>query len=173
MAEQGGNHRFSHVDTRSGSAQAGGNMEGKEVRFGVIGSALTATVTSNTATGSYNAMHDSFTPLGGMVPLINMMLGEVVFGGLGTGIYSMLMVVVVAVFLTGLMVGRTPEYVGKKIGPPETKMVLLYTLAAPIVILPLAAIAVSTKFGMAGLTTNSGPHGLADLRQILALTGSQ
>jgi K+-transporting ATPase ATPase A chain len=98
-----------------------------------------------------------------MALLINMLLGELVFGGLGTGIYSMLMVAVVAIFLTGLMVGRTPEYLGKKIGPLETKMVLLYTLAAPVVILPLTAIAISTKFGLAGLTTNSGPHGFTEI----------
>jgi K+-transporting ATPase ATPase A chain len=163
LAEQRGNHRFGEVDMRSSSSQAGGNMEGKETRFGIAGSALTATVTSNTATGSYNSMHDSFSPLGGMALLINMLLGELVFGGLGTGIYSMLMVAVVAIFLTGLMVGRTPEYLGKKIGPLETKMVLLYTLAAPVVILPLTAIAISTKFGLAGLTTNSGPHGFTEI----------
>ena len=108
-----------------------GNMEGKEVRFGVAGSALTAVVTSNTATGSYNSMHDSFSSLGGMVLLVNMLLGELIFGGLGSGIYSMVMAAAIAVFLGGLMVGRTPEYLGKKIGPTENKMVMLYALAAP------------------------------------------
>jgi K+-transporting ATPase ATPase A chain len=163
FAEQRGIHRLGEIDMRSGPTQAGGNMEGKETRFGIGGSVLTATVTSNTATGSYNSMHDSFTPLGGMATLVNMLLGELVFGGLGTGIYSMLMLAVVAIFLTGLMVGRTPEYLGKKIGPLETKMVLLYTLAAPVVILPLTAIAISTKLGLAGLSTNSGAHGFTEI----------
>ncbi|MBZ5531861.1 MAG: potassium-transporting ATPase subunit KdpA [Acidobacteriia bacterium] len=156
-AEHRGNHAFAAVN------QAAGNLEGKEVRFGVGGSALTATVTSNTATGSYNAMHDSFSPLGGMAPLVNMLLGEVAFGGLGTGMYSMLMVAVIAVFLTGLMMGRTPEYLGKKIGPAETKMVMLYALAAPLTILPLTALAVLCKPGLAGLTTNQGVHGFTEI----------
>jgi len=105
-------------------------MEGKEVRFGIGGSTLTAVVTSNTATGSYNSMHDSYTSLGGMALLVNMLLGELVFGGLGTGLYSMVMAAAIAVFLAGLMVGRTPEYLGKKIGPCENKMIMLYALAA-------------------------------------------
>ena len=124
-------------------------MEGKEVRFGIGGSTLAAVVTSNTATGSYNSMHDSYTSLGGMVLLVNMLLGEVVFGGLGTGLYSMVMATAIAVFLAGLMVGRTPEYLSKKIGPPENKMIVLYALAAPLSILPLTAMAVSSR-------TNSG-----------------
>lgn len=160
--ERNGNPSLS-VGQISGHNQSVGNMEGKEVRFGITGSVLTANVTSNTATGSYNSMHDSYTPLGGMMPLINMLLGEVVFGGLGTGIYSMVLIAVVAVFLTGLMVGRTPEFLGKKIGPVENKMIMLYTLAAPISILPLTAIAVLTKAGLAGLTTNSGPHGFTEI----------
>jgi potassium-transporting ATPase potassium-binding subunit len=151
------------VDFRNSSAQSGGNMEGKEARFGVGGSTLTAVVTSNTATGSYNSMHDSYTSLGGMVLLINMLLGELVFGGLGTGLYSMVMAAAIAVFLAGLMVGRTPEYLGKKIGPSENKMIMLYALAAPLIILPLAAIAVSTRLGLSGLTTNGGPHGLTEI----------
>jgi Potassium-transporting ATPase A subunit len=105
-------------------------MEGKEVRFGIGGSTLTAVVTSNTATGSNNSMDDSYTSLGGMVLLVNMLLGELVFGGLGTGIYSMVMAAAIAVFLAGLMVGRTPEYLEKKIGPAENKMIMLYALAA-------------------------------------------
>ncbi len=140
-----------------------GNMEGKEVRFGVGGSTLTAVVTSNTATGSNNAMHDSFTSLGGMVLLVNMLLGELVFGGLGTGLYSMVMATAIAVFLAGLMVGRTPEYLGKKIGAAENKMIMLYALAAPLLILPLTAVAVSTRLGLAGLTTNGGPHGFTEI----------
>ncbi len=138
-------------------------MEGKEARFGVGGSTLTAVVTSNTATGSYNSMHDSYTSLGGMVLLVNMLLGELVFGGLGTGLYSMVMAAAIAVFLAGLMVGRTPEYLGKKIGPCENKMIMLYALAAPLVILPLTAIAMSTTAGLSGLTTNSGPHGFTEI----------
>jgi potassium-transporting ATPase potassium-binding subunit len=161
--EHRGNPQISNVDFRSGRLQSGGNMEGKEVRFGVTSSTLTAVVTSNTATGSYNSMHDSFSSLGGMVLLMNMLLGELVFGGLGSGIYSMVMAAAIAVFLGGLMVGRTPEYLGKKIGPPENKMIMLYALAAPLVILPLTAIAVSTRAGLSGLTTNSGPHGFTEI----------
>ena len=138
-------------------------MEGKEVRLGIGGSILTAVVTSNTATGSYNSMHDSYTSLAGMVLLVNMLLGEFVFGGLGTGLYSLVMAAAIAVFLAGLMVGRTPEYLGKKIGPAENKMIMLYALAAPLVVLPLTAIAVSTRVGLAGLTINRGPHGFSEI----------
>ncbi|HKI00310.1 MAG TPA: potassium-transporting ATPase subunit KdpA [Candidatus Sulfotelmatobacter sp.] len=162
-----------NVDARNsrlqspGNVSAGnisaGNMEGKEVRFGVGSSALTAVVTSNTATGSNNSMHDSYTSLGGMILLVNMLLGELVFGGLGTGLYSMVMAAAIAVFLAGLMVGRTPEYLGKKIGPAENKMIMLYALAAPLVILPLTAIAVSTRAGLSGLTVNTGPHGFTGI----------
>src|SRR5450631_2776960 len=149
--------------TAQGPVVAGGNMEGKEVRFGVGGSTLTAVVTSNTATGSNNSMDDSYTSLGGMVLLVNMLLGELVFGGLGTGLYSMVMAAAIAVFLAGLMVGRTPEYLGKKIGPAENKMIMLYALAAPLVVLPLIAIAVSTRVGLSGLTVNGGPHGFTEI----------
>jgi K+-transporting ATPase ATPase A chain len=138
-------------------------MEGKEVRFGIGGSTLTAVVTSNTATGSYDSMDDSYTSLGGMVLLLNMLLGELVFGGLGTGLYSMVMAAAIAVFLAGLMVGRTPEYLGKKIGPAENKMIMLYALAAPLLVLPLTAIAVSTRAGLSGLTVNGGPHGFTEI----------
>ena len=138
-------------------------MEGKEVRFGISGSTFAAVVTSNTATGSYNSMHDSYTSLGGLVLLLNMLLGELVFGGLGTGLYSMVMAATIAVFLAGLMVGRTPEYLGKKIGPAENKMIMLYSLAAPLVVLPLTAIAVSTRVGLSGLTVNDGPHGFTEI----------
>jgi potassium-transporting ATPase potassium-binding subunit len=161
--ERRANPQFGYVDSRKARGQFPGNMEGKEVRFGVAGSALTAVVTSNTATGSYNSVHDSFSSLGGMVLLMNMLLGELVFGGLGSGIYSMVMAAAIAVFLGGLMVGRTPEYLGKKIGPTENKMVMLYALAAPIVILPLVAIAVSTRAGLSALTTNVGPHGFTGI----------
>ncbi len=161
--EQKGNPRLAGVDFRPGSLQSGGNMEGKEVRYGISGSTLTAVVTSNTATGSYNSMHDSYTSLGGMVLLVNMLLGELVFGGLGTGLYSMVMTAAIAVFLAGLMVGRTPEYLGKKIGPAENKMIMLFALAAPLFILPLTAIAVSTTAGLSGLTTNGGSHGFTEI----------
>ncbi len=145
--EQRGDRQLAGVDFRHSRVQSGGNMEGKEVRFGIGGSTLTAVVTSNTATGSYNSMDDSYTSLGGMVLLVNMLLGEVVFGGLGTGLYSMVMAAAIAVFLAGLMVGRTPEYLGKKIGSAENKMIMLYALAAPLFVLPLTAIAVSTRLG--------------------------
>jgi K+-transporting ATPase ATPase A chain len=155
--------QLAKVDFRNSRVQSGGNMEGKEVRFGIGGSTLTAVVTSNTATGSYNSMDDSYTSLGGMVLLLNMLLGELVFGGLGTGLYSMVMAAAIAVFLAGLMVGRTPEYLGKKIGPAENKMIMLYALAAPLLVLPLTAIAVSTRAGLSGLTVNGGPHGFTEI----------
>jgi potassium-transporting ATPase potassium-binding subunit len=159
FSEQRGNPLLSGVAL----SQSNGNMEGKEVRFGIGGSTLTAVVTSNAATGSYNSIHDSYTSLGGMVLLVNLLLGELVFGGLGTGLISMVMAAAIAVFLAGLMVGRTPEYLGKKIGPPENKMVMLYALAAPLLILPLTAIAISTRAGLSGLTTNTGPHGFTEI----------
>jgi potassium-transporting ATPase potassium-binding subunit len=146
-----------------GPAIAGGNMEGKEVRFGTSGSALAAVVTSNGATGSYNSMHDSFQPLGVMVPLLNMLLGEIVYGGLGTGLYGMIFVALIALFVGGLMIGRTPEHLGKQIGPPEMKIIAVYTLIAPVAVLTLTALAVVTKAGLAGLTTNTGPHGFTEI----------
>jgi K+-transporting ATPase ATPase A chain len=161
--EQKGNPHLVGVDFRTSSLQSGGNMEGKEVRFGISGSTLTAVVTSNTATGSNNSAHDSYTSLGGMVLLVNLLLGELVFGGLGTGLYSMVMTAAIAVFLAGLMVGRTPEYMGKKIGPAENKMIMLFALAAPLFVLPLTAIAVSTRAGLSGLTTNTGSHGFTEI----------
>jgi K+-transporting ATPase ATPase A chain len=139
------------------------NMEGKEVRFGVGGSVLAAVVTSNGATGSTNSSHDSFTPAGGAVPLVNMLLGEIVFGGLGTGLISMVLVALLGVFITGLMIGRTPEYLGKKLGPTEVKLIILYSLAAPAAILLLTAAAVLTPAGVAGLTTNTGVHGFTEI----------
>jgi len=161
--EQLGFPHMGNVDSRNNRLQSGGNMEGKEVRFGIGSSSLTAVVTSNTATGSNNSMDDSYTSLGGMVLLVNMLLGELVFGGLGTGLYSMVMAAAIAVFLAGLMVGRTPEYLGKKIGPAENKMIMLYALAAPLVVLPLTAIAVSSRLGWSGLTVNTGPHGFTGI----------
>ncbi len=141
----------------------GGNMEGKEVRFGVGDSVLAAVVTSNGATGSYNSMHDSYQPMGVLVPLINMLLGELVFGGLGTGLYSMVMTALIAIFLGGLMVGRTPAYLGKKLTAAETKLVMLYALLTPAVVLVLAAVALTTRAGLAGLTTNPGARGLTEV----------
>ncbi len=161
--EQRGIPHIANVGFRNGRLQSGGNMEGKEVRFGIGASTLTAVVTSNTATGSSNSMDDSYTSLGGMVLLVNMLLGELVFGGLGTGLYSIVMAAAIAVFLAGLMVGRTPEFLGKKIGPAENKMIMLYALAAPLVVLPLTAIAVSTRMGLSGLTVNTGPHGFTEI----------
>ena len=161
--ERRGDPRVVNVSARTSRISSAGNMEGKEVRFGVGGSTLTAVVTSNAATGSYNSMHDSYTSLGGMVLLVNMLLGELVFGGLGSGLYGMVMAAAIAVFLAGLMVGRTPEYLGKKIGSAENKMIMLFALAAPLVVLPLTAIAVSITAGRAGLTTNGGPHGFTEI----------
>ena len=158
-AEQAGNPRLgqvSNVDQRLTDAQAGGNMEGKETRFGIGGSVLTAITTSNGATGSYNSMHDSYMPLGGMIPLVNMLLGEAIFGGLGTGLYSIILVALIGLFVGGLMVGRTPEYLGKAIGPTEMKLISLYALLGPATILLLTALAVVTDWGTAGLSTNSG-----------------
>lgn len=163
FSEQRANPWLHGVDARRSTLQAGGNMEGKEVRFGIAGSTLTGIVTSNTATGSTNAMDDSFTSLGGFVLLINLLLGEIVFGGLGTGLMGMVMTAAIAVFLAGLMVGRTPEYLGKRIGPAETKMVMLYALAGPCTILALSAITITTKAGLAGLTTNDGTHGFTEI----------
>ena len=137
----------------------GGNMEGKEVRFGIANSALYATITTDASCGCVNAMHDSFTPIGGLVPLVNMQLGEVVFGGVGAGLYGMLVMVVLTVFIAGLMVGRTPEYLGKKIQAREVQMAMLYVLIFPAAILTLTAISVLVKPGLAGLN-NAGPHGL-------------
>ena len=151
------------IDHTAGPAQAGGNMEGKETRFGVGGSVLAAITTSNGATGSYNSMHDSYTPIGGMVTIVNMLLGEVIFGGLGTGLYSLVLIALVGVFAAGLMIGRTPEYLDKQVTVREMKLVALYTVIAPLVILPLAALALVTDAGLAGLTTNKGPHGLSEI----------
>jgi len=141
----------------------GPNMEGKEVRFGVNGSVLTAIVTSNTSTGSYNAAYDSFQPIGLLPPLVFMLLGEVVFGGLGAGVYSIVMVALVGVFLGGLMVGRTPEYLGKKISALETRWIALYTIVTSTTVLLLSAIAVATRVGRTGLITNTGPRGFTEI----------
>jgi K+-transporting ATPase ATPase A chain len=145
-----------------GVAAAPGNMEGKEVRFGPVDSALFATVTTDASCGAVNAMHDSFTPLGGLVPLVNIQLGEVVFGGVGAGLYGMLLFVVLAVFIAGLMVGRTPEYLGKRIEAHEVKLAMLSVLVLTFCILVGAATGTVTKAGLAGLN-NEGPHGLSEI----------
>jgi potassium-transporting ATPase potassium-binding subunit len=137
-------------------------MEGKEVRFGVTNSALYAAVTTDASCGAVNAMHDSFTPLGGMIPLINIMLGEVVFGGVGSGLYGMIVFVILSVFIAGLMVGRTPEYLGKKIEAYDVKMAMLSVLIFPLVILVFTAISVVAKFGVSSIS-NPGPHGLSQI----------
>jgi K+-transporting ATPase ATPase A chain len=147
----------------TGTDQKAGNLEGKEVRFGIANSALFATVTTDASCGAVNSMHDSFTPLGGMIPLANIMLSEVVFGGVGAGLYGILIFIVLAVFIAGLMVGRTPEYLGKKIESYDVKMAMLVVLVFPLTILVLAAIsAVSPSFGTSQLN-NPGPHGLSEL----------
>jgi K+-transporting ATPase ATPase A chain len=146
----------------STAASAAGNLEGKEVRFGIAGSSLFAAVTTDASCGAVNSMHDSFTPLGGMIPLVNILLGEVVFGGVGAGLYGMIVFVIITVFLAGLMVGRTPEYLGKKIESFDVKMAMLSILIFPITVLSFAAIASVTSFGTAGIS-NPGPHGLTQI----------
>ena len=138
-----------------------GNMEGKETRFGIIGSALFATVTTDASCGAVNAMHESFLPLGGMIPLVNMMLGEVIFGGVGSGLYGFLLFAIIAVFMAGLMVGRTPEYLGKKIEAREIKMTMLAVLCLPLVMLGFTALAVVMPSGLSALSA-SGPHGFTE-----------
>jgi len=150
------------IHQQLGVAAAGGNMEGKEVRFGIFNSALFATVTTDASCGAVNSMHDSFTALGGFVPLFNMQLGEIIIGGVGAGLYGMLVFVVLAVFIAGLMVGRTPEYLGKKIQSYDVKMAMLALLVLAVSILGFAAWASVTKWGLAGLN-NNGPHGLSEI----------
>ena len=162
-AEARGNPLLHGVNQAASAFQPGGNMEGKEVRFGIANSALYATVTTDASCGAVNSMHDSFTPLGGMVPLINIMLGEVVFGGVGAGLYGMLVFVILSVFIAGFMVGRTPEYLGKKIEAYDVKMAMLSLLIFSLTILVFTAIAVvSPRFGTSSIT-NPGPHGLSQI----------
>jgi potassium-transporting ATPase potassium-binding subunit len=157
-------HPLIHGAAQTATATApGGNMEGKEVRNGIAETALFATITTDASCGAVNGMHDSFTPLGGLVPLTNIMLGEVIFGGVGSGLYGMLIFVVQAVFIAGLMVGRTPEYLGKKIESYDVKMSMLYVLIFPLVILSLTAIFVLMPTVGLGTTTNAGPHGLSEV----------
>src|SRR5580700_1364698 len=150
------------VDSTASATQAGGNMEGKEVRFGIANSALFATVTTDASCGAINSWHDSFLPLGGMVPLVNIMLSETVFGGVGAGMYGILIYVVLAVFIAGLMVGRTPEYLGKKIEAYDVKMAMLVTLVFPLIILCLTAMSSVASFGTSSIS-NPGPHGLTQI----------
>jgi K+-transporting ATPase ATPase A chain len=162
--EQQGNPQFAAlgVDQAASATQAGGNMEGKETRFGIAESALFATITTDASCGAVNSMHDSYTPLGGMVPLVNMQLGEVIFGGVGTGLYGMLVFAILAVFIAGLMIGRTPEYLGKKIEAYEMKMTSLAILVTPLLVLLGTAVAVMAEPGRAGVA-NPGAHGFAEI----------
>lgn len=163
-AESRGNPIFpANVDQSASSLHAGGNMEGKEVRYGIANSALWATATTAASNGSVNSMHDSYTPLGGLVPLTNILLGEVIFGGVGAGMYGVLVMIVLTVFIAGLMVGRTPEYLGKKIEAYDVKMAMLYVLIFPLFILGFTAISViSDSSGLTSLN-NTGPHGLTEI----------
>ncbi|MBP8274526.1 MAG: potassium-transporting ATPase subunit KdpA, partial [Acidobacteria bacterium] len=164
-AESRGNPTLTAIgaDQNVTALSSGGNMEGKETRFGIANSALFATVTTDASCGAVNAMHDSFTPIGGLVPLANIMLGEVVFGGVGAGLYGMLIFVILAVFIAGLMIGRTPEYLGKKIEAFDIQMAVVAVLVPPAVILTLSAISlVSPTFGTSSLA-NVGPHGLSEI----------
>jgi K+-transporting ATPase ATPase A chain len=163
-AEQSSNPHLAAlgVDQTASDGQSGGNMEGKEARFGIANSALWATATTAASNGSVNAMHDSFMPLGGLVPMWLMQLGEVVYGGAGSGLYGMLAFVIIAVFVAGLMVGRTPEYLGKKIEAYEMKMAALIVLIPPILVLIGTAIAVALPAGV-GAIYNSGPHGFSEV----------
>ncbi len=162
-AEQGGNPRLAAlgVDTTASDLQPGGNMEGKEVRFGVVTSALWATATTAASNGSVNSMHDSYTPLGGLVPIFMIQMGEVIYGGVGSGLYGMLVFAIIAVFVAGLMVGRTPEYLGKKIESYEMKMASLVILIPPLLVLVCTALAVVTEAGTAGMA-NPGAHGFSE-----------
>jgi len=163
-AEASGNpiHAARGVDVVASATQPGGNMEGKEVRFGIANSALYATITTDASCGCVNSMHDSFTPIGGMVPLVNMQMGELIFGGVGAGLYGMLMMVLLTVFIAGLMVGRTPEYLGKKVESREVRMVMLYVLVFPLVILVATGLSTVLPGGLKGLN-NAGPHGLTEI----------
>ena len=163
-AESAGNPAFAKlgIDQAPSALQAGGNMEGKEVRFGITDSALFATTTTDTSDGAVNAMHDSFTPIGGLVPIVNMQLGEIIFGGVGCGLYGMLLFAILAVFIAGLMVGRTPEYLGKKIESREVKMAMLAILVVPLSALGFTALATVLPAGLAG-PENAGPHGFSEI----------
>jgi len=172
-AEQAGNPRLAEigVDQVASSSQAGGNMEGKEARFGIGPSALWATATTAASNGSVNSMHDSYTPLGGLVPMWLMQLGEVIFGGVGSGLYGLVIFALLSVFIAGLMVGRTPEYLGKKLEPKEMKLAALVILVPPILVLGGTAIAVSTAAGSSAVT-NPGAHGFSQILYALSSAGN-
>jgi K+-transporting ATPase ATPase A chain len=163
-AEQRGNPQFAAmgINQQASATQSGGNMEGKEVRNGIVNSALWATVTTDTSCGAVNSMHDSYLPLGGLVPLLNIQIGEIIFGGVGSGLFGMLVMAVLSVFIAGLMVGRTPEYLGKKIEAREMKLAMFFVLIFPAVVLLGAMVAVATKAGLAGIS-NPGPHGFSQI----------
>jgi K+-transporting ATPase ATPase A chain len=163
LAESAGNPAFAqfNVDQKASALQPGGNMEGKEVRFGIANSALFTTVTTDASCGAVNNMHDSLLPLAGMVPMVNIMLGEIIFGGVGSGLYGMLLFVIVAMFVAGLMVGRTPEYMGKKLEAKEVKMAMLAILILPLSILGWTALAVVLPVGTSAMA-NAGPHGFSE-----------
>ena len=161
-SESRGNPMLKGFSTTASETQSGGNMEGKEVRFGIANSALFTTVTTDASCGAVNNAHDSLTPIAGMVPLINIMLGEIVFGGVGSGLYGMIVFVILAVFIAGLMVGRTPEYLGKKIESFDVKMAVLSILVSSFAILVFTAVAIVTKAGLAGIS-NPGPHGFSQI----------
>ena len=162
-AEAHGNQLLRNVDQSTSQVQAGGNMEGKEVRFGIADSALFAVVTTDASCGAVNSMHDSFTPMGGMVPMVNILLGEIVFGGVGAGLYGMLIFVIMAVFIAGLMVGRTPEYLGKKIEAFDVQMSMLYLLFFPLMILGFSAAAVVMPHLALSSLGNQGAHGFSEI----------
>jgi K+-transporting ATPase ATPase A chain len=172
-AEARGNpvHAARGIDLTSSATNPGGNMEGKEVRFGIANSALYATITTDASCGAVNSMHDSFTPLGGLVPMVNIQLGEVVFGGVGAGLYGMLVMIVLTVFIAGLMVGRTPEYLGKKIQAREIQMAMLYVLIFPAAILTMTAVSAVLPAGLKGLN-NAGPHGLSEILYAFSSTAA-
>jgi potassium-transporting ATPase potassium-binding subunit len=173
-SESAGNPLFAHlpVDQAASALQSGGNMEGKEVRFGIVNSALFTTITTDASCGAVNSMHDSLTPLGGMVAMADIMLGEIIFGGVGSGLYGMLLFVIVAMFVAGLMVGRTPEYLGKKLEAKEVKMAMLGILILPLCILGFTALAVVIQPGLSSLS-NAGPHGFSEaLYAYVSATGN-
>ena len=170
-AEARGNPLLGGTDQHVSALQAGGNMEGKEVRFGIANTSLWATITTDTSCGAVNGFHDSFTPLGGMIPLTNMMLSETIFGGVGSGMYGVLIYIILAVFIAGLMVGRTPEYLGKKIEAYDVKMAMLVSLVFPLAILSFAAVSVLYQFGTSSIS-NSGPHGLSQIMYAFTSTAA-
>jgi K+-transporting ATPase ATPase A chain len=173
FSEQAGNPLLTQlgVDQVASETQSGGNMEGKEVRFGIANSALWATATTAASNGSVNSMHDSYTPIGGLVPLFLMQLGEVVFGGVGSGLYGMIIFAILAVFIAGLMVGRTPEYLGKKIGPFEMKMAVIAILAPPLAVLVGTAVSVLAEPSAAAIW-NQGPHGFSEILYAFSSMGN-